>query len=186
MYNWFSMTKLIVISLITLITSCAPIPHVRKDYWSFGSKDTNTYLENSTYFELGLGSKFSFVESMILYSNGYCALSYKKEFWKNMSRRKFLNKSNVYWGKYKLLNDSIVIQYFCDTGCGGGGLFDYTVHQLKGKFILNNSLVLEKFEYYQACGSEYIIKPIDVMVFSSKNIPFPSDSSNWLQKKNFK
>ena len=186
MYNWFSVPKFFVISLITLITACAPISHVRKDYWNIHLTDSGTYLKNAMYFELDPGSTFSFVRSMILYNDGYCALSPIEEFWKEISKRQFLHKSRVNWGVYKILNDSIVIQYFNETGCGGGGIDIYTVHQLKGKVVLNNSIVLEKFEYFRECGSEYIIQPINEKVFYSKNIPFPSDSSNWLQNKNFK
>jgi len=175
-----------VFSFMTMCIACAPFSDVRYDYWNIHSTDSGSYLEKATYFELDPESRFFFVKSIILYNDGYCALSPREEFWKKISKRQFLNKNNVDWGRYKILNGSIVIQYFNQTGCGGGGIYSYTVHQLKGKFILNNSIVLEKFEYYQACGSEYIIKPIDEMVFSFKNIPFPSDSSNWLQKKNFK
>ncbi|MFN0188597.1 MAG: hypothetical protein ACKVQV_07840 [Bacteroidia bacterium] len=107
-----------------------------------------------------------------------------------MSHKQFLKRRKVHWGRYKMLNDSIVIQFFIPSGCGGGSPNIYTVSQLAGKMLLTNEIIISSYQLNYACSDAtykkgYNIVPIDTFKYLVKNIPFPSDSSNWLQKKNF-
>lgn len=187
-----SLNLILVLFFTTiLLQSCLPIGWINKDYWTCNSTDSSVYFSKSLYLEMIEGKNGIIFESMILYNDGFCAFHYKKEFWKQMSPRQFGRRSNVYWGRYKILKDSIVIQFFGDTGCGGGSPFIYTVHQLAGKILIDGSVILSSYEFNNACanGSSkegYVIKPIDAQIFTTKDIPFPNDHSNWLQRKNIK
>ncbi|MBP6512345.1 MAG: hypothetical protein KA347_06730 [Bacteroidia bacterium] len=190
MVKYFKCIK-VLLFLMIMLQACLPISVVNKDYWSCNSTDSSVYFANSLYFE-GVLEKDKFnLESMILYNNGFCALHYKHEFWKQMSHKQFLKRRDVCWGRYKLLKDSLVIQYFSETGCGGGSPFLYTVHQLAGKILEEGSISITSYQFNNGCSyatekKGYVIIPIDTVKYFVKNIPFPSDSLNWLQKKNFK
>lgn len=180
---------LVLFFTMILLQACVPIGWINKDYWTCNSNDSSVYFSNSCYFEREeRGNKF-FINGMIFYNDGFCALHHKKEFWNQMSHRQFGRRSNVDWGRYKLLKDSIVIQFFSNTGCGGGSPFIYTVHQLAGKILKDGSVIISSYEFNNACANGsakegYIKWPIDVQIFRTKDVPFPIDNSNWLMRKN--
>jgi hypothetical protein len=181
---------IVLLFLMIMLQACLPISVVNKDYWSCNSTDSSVYFANSMYLELTDINKF-YLSSMILYSDGYCALSHVPEFWKRISDKQFLKRGYVRWGRYKMLNDSIVIQFFIPSGCGGGSPNIYTVSQLAGKMLLTNKIIISSYQLNYACSNStykkgYNIVPIDTLIYLVKNIPIPSDSSNWLQRKNIK
>lgn len=180
---------LVLFFTMILLQACVPIGWINKDYWTCNSNDSSVYLSKSLYLEMIEGKNGVIFESMILYNDGFCAFHYKKEFWKQMSPKQFGRRSNVDWGRYKLLKDSIVIQFFSNTGCGGGSPFIYTVHQLAGKILKDGSVIISSYEFNNACANGsakegYIKWPIDVQIFRTKDVPFPIDNSNWLMRKN--
>ncbi len=188
MTNSFKLIMALLFKLM-LLQACLPIGWINKDYWTCNSNDSSVYFSNSRYFErVERGNKF-FINGMIFYNDGFCALHHKKEFWNQMSHRQFGARSNVSWGRYKLLKDSIVIQFFDDTGCGGGSPFIYTVHQLAGMTLKDGSIIISSSEFNNACANSsykqgYVLMPIDVQIFTTKEVSFPNDNSNWLMRKN--
>ena len=57
------------------------------------------------------------------------------------------------------------------------------------KYVAHKQWNVSSSEFNNACANSsykqgYVLMPIDVQIFTTKEVSFPNDNSNWLMRKN--
>jgi hypothetical protein len=190
------MNKLFLFFLLVLfVQGCSSVD---KDLWTFKEErpiskmNFAIKLRFNGYYQIGQEQFYKkgrcIHDSFILFDDGYFA-AYNPTSLVNKSKSQIKEAKWMKWGRFILNRDSIVIQYFEDTGLGGTIDKHYTVQQLRGVVLNDTTIRIENHTFKNStarCGYSSGIHNVNLdapLMFYHKPFKELPSSENWLMEE---
>jgi hypothetical protein len=192
------MTNFVLTLLSVLfITGCLSI--VDKELWKLDDckhimeMNVRVYPKTNGFYKILLLSTQNdqtvFANYFNLFPNGYFVSIGPPKYWSRFSKNALRNNDIGAWGRFEIANDSILIQYFFDTGVRGSFLpriQHFTVYEGRGIVLNDSTILISKVKYKIAAEDNLKLPgiyvelhdpPLRFQFIRSDSIP-PSDT--WL------
>ncbi len=189
------MTKYLWLGVIISLCTCISV--VDKDLWEFsGNKQAESTVPIRTdgYYRLSTDqhNETALANYLNFFQSGYLVAAGPPTFWSRFSEKELGGKELGKWGRFAITKDSILFQYFVDTGPAGSFLpriQKFTVYEGKGTIVNDSTIFISDVKYKIATEignqrpgiyEEYHNPPLEFNFIRCDTIPPPN---NWLMEE---